>query len=187
MWEFGTFGPEHFEGLTPERCIAVAARAVQRCMPLYRRSRNRSPTYDEEISLLNRALVASSTYCQNPVWRGAFERLHEAIGGLALSLMREKPDDPAEAVAQACSELCYALVQYSLGNPHAIHTVPNNALRAAWLAEPGTESQLRFEITQDAELYRDLTADLPLPSLDGHFPLWSSPPPPWYVSAESQP
>jgi len=184
--EIHTFDAEDFAELRHAAATAVAARAIQRCMPLYHRSRKSSAHFQSEITLLDEAVLWARTYCTQGVWRGGFVRAHDLIGRFALSLMRDNFDDPATSIALACSELCLALSLWSEGRQHSVHNVPNNTLRAASLTKPGLDTVLLAEINTDIHLYQDVAGRIIVPFLDKNYPLWSSTIPDWFLDPESE-
>ena len=182
--DLSTFGEGEFASLSPRASAALAARCIQRVMPLYQRARAPGDDVHAEVELLQNALLWAQVYSEVGGYRCSYERAHDAIGRFAVNLSQNDFDDPAASIALACSELCNAIVQMSLGDTHDIRTVPNNTLRAAWLTKPGLEALLRNEVQRDKELYT--AADLSASGVYSNvqFPLWSQGFPEWFLDPE---
>jgi hypothetical protein len=60
----------------------------------------------------------------------------------------------------ACSELCHAIKQYSLGESPITHIAARMTLQAAWLTHTGIEKQLSEEVVNDIRIYQEFKTNL---------------------------
>ena len=80
--ESNTFDEGDFATLPPPAAVALAARCVQRVIPLYQRARGQRDDVHREVEFLANAVLWARVFAEDGGYRCSYERAHEAIGQL---------------------------------------------------------------------------------------------------------